>query len=211
MEDLDKNVKPDIKSDMKPDIKSDVKTDNGNGNTEIIDVGVSVSANKDLDISEKPLEELNKDISNGSRKMKVKCAKCGCIEELKDDDVKLLAYVVKRYNQKPSPIDYLSVWSIIRGTCTDNEKHLFIFDESFDKDVANTIKEYNDVTISNNERKVAFEKVCNQIDETNKILKDLEKKKTYALAEMNAGGILIENIRLKFLELTGTEDMTIWS
>ncbi len=200
--------------------KSGGGVDSGDGNdnghqsgkdSEIIDVGISTPADKGLEILENPLEELNKEINNGSGKMKVKCIKCNILEELKDEDVKLLAYAVKKYNPEPDPVDYLSVWSIIRGNCTDKEKHIFIFDELFDKDVADTIKEFNDAIISNNERKAAFEKVCHQIDETTKILKDLEKKKTYALAEMSAGGMLIDNIKLKFVKLTGMEDMTIWS
>lgn len=135
--------------------------------------------------------------------MKVRCAKCKLEDDISEDDVKLLAHVVKKYNPKPSPIDYLGVLSIIKGNCEDGYKHTFIFNESFDQEVAEVIKEYNDAIVQNVERKVALEKIENT-------LKDLEKKKEYAVAEMNAGGILIENMKLRFLKLTGTEDMEIW-
>lgn len=159
-----------------------------------------------------PLEE-RKVISENHHdggKMRVKCVKCGIIDDLKEDDIKLLAHVVKRYNQKANPVDYVAVLSVIKGLCTDNDKHIFIFDESFEKGVADTIKEYNDAIKQNVERKVALDKICIQIEETNNELKELEKKKEYMLAEMSAGGMLIDNIELKFLKLTGTEDMEIW-
>lgn len=142
--------------------------------------------------------------------MKVKCAKCNLEDDVNEDDVKLLAHVVKKYNPKPRPGDYMAILSIIKGNCTDGEKHIFIFNGSFDQDVTTTIKEYEDAIKQNVERKVALDKVGIQIEETSNTLKEFEKKKEYMLAEMAAGGILIDNIKLKFLKLTGTEDMEIW-
>jgi hypothetical protein len=177
------------------DVKNSDKVD-----AEITDIGILT----DIGL----LPESN---NNGKGKMKVKCAKCGILEEMKEDDVKLLAHVVRRCNSKPSPVDYLSVWSIIRGLCKDNDKHVFMFDESFDKEIADTIQEYNTAKENNNERKSTLDKVRNQIEETSNILKELEKEKAYAIAEVNAGEMLIGNIKLKFLKLTGSEDMSIWS
>jgi hypothetical protein len=144
--------------------------------------------------------------------------KCEVVEELKEDDVKLLAHIIHRYNQKPSPIDYISVLSIIKGFCADNDKHTFVFHEDYDKVVADTIKEYQDAITKNVERKADLEKIENMIVETNNQIKslqstlgDLDKKKEYNLSEMNSGGILIDSIKLKFLKLTGTEDMNMWS
>ncbi len=142
--------------------------------------------------------------------MKVKCERCNLEDDVNEDDVKLLAHVVKKYNPKPRPEDYMSVLSIIKGKCTDGEKHLFIFNGSFYQDVADTIKEYEDAIRQNVERKVTLDKACIHIEETSNILKEFEKKKEYILAEMAAGGILIENVKLKFFKLTGTEDMEIW-
>lgn len=143
--------------------------------------------------------------------MKVKCIKCQIVEELKEEDIKLLAYIVHKYNNKPNPVDYISILSIIKGFCSDSDKHAFIFDEAFDKEVADTIKEYNDAMTINVERKAALEKIEKQIIETAKVIEELEKKKEYAIAEMNAGGMLVDNIKLKFLKLTGSEDMKMWS
>lgn len=142
--------------------------------------------------------------------MRVKCTKCNLEDDINEDDVKLLAHVVKKYNPKPMPGDYMAVLSIIKGNCTDGEKHLFIFNGSFCQDIAATIKEYEDAIKQNVERKVTLDKVCIQIEETSNTLKEFEKKKEYILAEMAAGGILIENVKLKFFKLTGTEDMSIW-
>lgn len=142
--------------------------------------------------------------------MKVKCEKCQLEDDVNEEDVKLLAHVVKKYNPKPRPGDYMAVLSIIKGNCSDGEKHVFVFNGSFDQDVESTIKEYEDAIRQNVERKVALDKVCTQIEDASNILKEFEKKKKYLLAEMSAGGILIDNIKLKFLKLTGTEDMEIW-
>lgn len=143
--------------------------------------------------------------------MKVICTECSIVEDISDDDAKLLTHVVTKYKSNPSPADYLGVLSIIKGACKDNNRHIFIFDESFDKEVEDTIKEYNDATAKNVERKIALEKICNHIIEISDTLKDLEKKKEIALADLTTGGILIENVKLRFLKLTGTENMSIWS
>lgn len=156
-------------------------------------------------------------IENGQNRMKIRCAKCKIEDILTEEDVKLLAHIVKRYNPKPNANDYTAILSIIKGNCTDNKKHLFIFDQSFDKAVACTLKEYKDAMTANVTRKETLEKICILINETaNQIkslesnLKDLEKKKEYTLSEMNAGGILADSIKLKFTKLTGTEDISIW-
>lgn len=142
--------------------------------------------------------------------MKVKCTRCELEDDINEEDVKLLAHVVKKYNHKPKPGDYMAVLSVIKGNCTDGEKHLFIFNGSFNEDVANIIKEYQDAIAKNVEIKIALDKLCIQIEEKSNALKELEKKKEYMLAEMTAGGMLIDNVKLKFLKLTGTEDMEIW-
>lgn len=157
-------------------------------------------------------------IENGKNRMKIKCVKCKLEDTLTEDDIKLLAHVVKRYNHKPSPNDYTAVMSIIKGNCTDGKKHLFVFDETFDKAVADMLKEYKDAIAANVVRKETLEKVCLQIVETiNQIkslqssLGELEKKKEYTTAEMRAGGILVNNIKLKFMNTTGTDDTDMWS
>ena len=141
--------------------------------------------------------------------MKVKCTKCELDDDVSEDDVKLLAHVVKKYN-KPKPGDYMAILSIIKGNCTDGDKHLFVYNGSFNEDVTNTIKEYLDAVAKDVEIKIALDKVCSHIEEVNNSLKEFEKKKEYMMAEMSAGGILIDNIKLKFFKLTGTEDMEIW-
>lgn len=142
--------------------------------------------------------------------MKVKCVRCDLEDDISEEDVKLLAHVVKKYNLKPVPGDYMAVLSAMKENCTDGEKHEFILNGSFCQDVECTIKEYDDAVRQNIERKIVLDKVCLQIDDTNNVLKELEKKKEYLLAEMNAGGMLIDSVKLKFLKLTGTENMSIW-
>jgi len=150
--------------------------------------------------------------------MKIKCVKCKREDELGEEDVKLLAHIVKRYNLRPKPGDYTAVLSIIKGDCADNKKHIFIFDEIFDAEVAGVIKESKEAIMANVLRKENLEKIDNTIIETtNQIkslesaLKELEKKKEYTISEISTGGMLIENIKLKFEKITGTPDMEMWS
>lgn len=157
-------------------------------------------------------------IENGKNKMKIKCVKCGLEEELNNEDVKLLAHIVRRYNTKPSPVDYIGVLSIIKGKCKDDGKHVIVFHEDFDKAVAGMIHEYNNAIAANVARKETLEKTAhliietdNQIKSLESMLQELEKKKEYILSEMSTGGILINNIKLKFEKLTGTPDTEMWS
>lgn len=150
--------------------------------------------------------------------MKIKCVKCQTEETLNEEDVKLLGHIVKRYNSKPNPNDYTAVLSVIKGECTDGKKHLFVYHESFDDEVSNLIQEYNGAIASNVARKQDLEKIVNQIFEINNqikvlesTLKDCEKKKEFILAELSAGGILIDNIRLQFEKMTGSDNISLWS
>ena len=184
---------------------------------EELDKGTQSDNSQVSDLKESDILTMSRIVDKGEEneisheKMKIKCVKCGIIEGIKEDDIKLLAHIVKKYNQKASPVDYLGILSIIKGFCTDNEKHMFIFEKSFDKEIANAIKEYKDAISKNNERKAVLEKVEIQINETKEILKNLEKKREHALAELNAEKILVDDIKLKFIKLTGADDMTIWS
>lgn len=151
--------------------------------------------------------------------MKIKCVVCKKEDELMEEDTKLLAHVIKKYNDKPRPTDYTEVLSIIKGNnCVENKRCIWIFHEDFDNAVAGTLKDHKDAIAANVARKETLEKVyvsitetTNQIKSLESALKDLEKKKEYILSEMNTGGMLIENIKLEFMKLTGTDDTTIWS
>jgi hypothetical protein len=57
---------------------------------------------------------------------------------------------------------------------------------------------------------VILEKVETQIKEAKEILKNLEKKREYAVAELDAEKILVDDIKLKFVKMTGTEDISMW-
>ena len=183
-----------------------------------IDMGKLVETQVKVDIELVGVDTEPVMLENGKNKMKIKCAKCKLEDILTEDDVKLLAHIVKRYNHNPNPNDYTAVLSIIKGNCTDGKKHIFIFDESFDKAVADTLKDYKDAIRTNVARKETLEKICiliidttNQIKSLESELKDLDKKKEYIMSEMGTGGILIDNIKLKFEKLTGTSDIEMWS
>lgn len=165
----------------------------------------------------------NENVGNGENgkdiKMRVKCVKCKKVEGLTVEEVRFLAQVAGKYKPKPKPLDYTAILSIIKENCTEEgDKHLFMFDESFDKDVADTVKEYNDAINANVVRKESLEKTENliigtsdQIKSLERTLKELEEKKEQFIIEMKSGGILIDDIKSKFEKLTGTTDVETWS
>ncbi len=84
--------------------------------------------------------------------MNIKCIKCETEEILTEEDTKLLGHIVRRYNPKPKPNDYIMVLNIIKGDCTDGKKHIYIFDESFDRTIAGLIKEHTELHVTNDAR-----------------------------------------------------------
>lgn len=140
------------------------------------------------------------------------------VEKLDDEDVRLLSHIVHRYHDKVSPIDFLGVLCVIKGFCSNDKKHTFIFEESFEKEVSDTIGEYEQALAKNAERRDTIVKLAklihdtaNQIKSLESSLKDLEKKKEFTNAEIGTGEMLVENVKLKFAKLTGSEDMNMWS
>lgn len=157
--------------------------------------------------------------------MIVKCIKCETEEELGEEDTKLLGHVVRRYNSNPKPDDYLLVLNIIKGDCTDKNKHIYIFHEAFDKTIANLIKEHNDLCATNATRdktisdidssmnviKVNIEDFKSKITALESQLKECIRKKEGTTTEIKGAEVLINETNLKFERLTGTLDMKMWS
>lgn len=151
--------------------------------------------------------------------MKVKCVKCKMEDELNEEDVKLVAHVVRKFNANPSPNDYTAVLSIIKGSnCVDNKKHIFIFEETFDRAVSDLIKNKKSAEIAKLSRKDALSKIESDISETNdKIrqlrshLEDLQKEKNDTIVDIEKTDLLIEDAMNNFEKLTGATDIDIWS
>lgn len=157
--------------------------------------------------------------------MRIKCIKCEVEEELEEEDTKLLGHIVKRYNPNPKPNDYLLVLNVIKGDCTDNNKHIYIFHEAFDKTIASLIKEHNDLCVTNAARdktildidssmstiKTNIEDLKYKIASLESQLKECIRKKEGTTTEIKGMEVLINETRLRFEKLTGTQDMKMWS
>lgn len=157
--------------------------------------------------------------------MRIKCIKCETIEELDEEDTKLLGHVVRRYNPEPKPNDYIMVLNVIKGNCTDGNKHIYVFDSTFDKAIANLIKEYNDLCATNTTRdktisgidssmntiKTHIEDFKSKITALESQLKDCIRKKEGTITEIKGAEVLINETKLSFEKLTGSQDMKIWS
>lgn len=156
--------------------------------------------------------------------MQVKCIKCETEEVLEEEDTKLLSHIVRRYNHEPKPNDYIMVLNVIKGNCTDGNKHIYIFDSTFDKTIANLIKEHSDLCATNATR----EKTISDIDSSmntiktniedfkSKIitlesqLKDCIRRKEGVTIEIRGTEVLINETNLRFEKLTGAQDMSMW-
>lgn len=157
--------------------------------------------------------------------MRIKCIKCEKEEELEEDDIKLLGHIVRRYNPNPKPNDYLMVLNVIKGDCTDNKKHIYIFHEIFDKTIATLIKEHSDLCTTNAARdktildidgsmntiKANIEDFKSKIAALESQLKDCIRKKEGITTEIKGTDVLINETKLRFEKLTGTPDMKMWS
>jgi len=157
--------------------------------------------------------------------MIIKCIKCETEEELGEEDTKLLGHIVKRYNPDPKPNDYLLVLNVIKGNCTDNNKHIYIFHETFDKTITNLIKEHNDLCATNATRdktvldidksmstiKANIEDHKSKISTLESQLKDCIRKKEGTTTEIRGTEVLVNEAKLRFEKLTGVLDMKMWS
>lgn len=157
--------------------------------------------------------------------MNIKCIKCETEEILTEEDTKLLGHIVRRYNPKPKPNDYIMVLNIIKGDCTDGKKHIYIFDESFDRIIAGLIKEHTELHVTNDARhkavleldnlmstiKANIEDLKSKINASETQLKECIRKKEGIIAETKGTEMLIGDVELKFEKLTGNPDMKIWS
>lgn len=143
--------------------------------------------------------------------MRVKCAKCKNVEELGKDEIEHLVNTAKTYSEDVSPNDYTAILSIIKGKCTDGKKHIYIYDESFSKTVADLVLEHNKLCENNAAKEKELSETLQKIEDLKNEIKDLDNKRQNAIHDVGSINAAIDNVIETFEKETGTRNVKMWS
>lgn len=143
--------------------------------------------------------------------MRVRCAKCKIVEDLGQEEIERLVNITKTYSDNVSPNDYTAILSIIKGRCTDGKKHIYIYDETFSKTVADLVGEYNKLCENNVAKEKEVSDALEKIESLRNEIEDLVSKRISAIQEISNIGIAIDNVISTFEKETGTRDVKMWS
>jgi predicted nucleic acid-binding Zn-ribbon protein len=143
--------------------------------------------------------------------MIVKCARCKLIEELSQDEIERLVNTAKVYNDDVSPNDYIAILSIIKGKCKDGKKHLYIYDETFSKIVADLVGEHNKLCENNASKEKEVSEILQKIEALQGEIETLRNKKDDDIKEIGDINTAIDNLILTFEKETGTRNVKMWS
>lgn len=157
--------------------------------------------------------------------MKVQCVKCKAVEDITGENLALLAHMISMYNTRPKASDYTAVLSIIKGDCTDREKHVFSFDESFYKEIDDMRNQYEEFVERQNICNGDSLKIDDEVDKYLSDIKELDAKareiedkidklrgdKDNKIKEIESIDTSISDITSKLENLTGIKDIKIWS
>lgn len=146
------------------------------------------------------------------KNMKVKCIKCETVEDLSKEDIEFLISILRKYNSGDIvPSDYISLLSVVKGRCTDDKKHIFIYDEEFTKNVADLIDLYNNLCADNAAREKELSEILQKIENYKKEIGELSKSRYDKIAEVDDINAKINKVLKTFEETTGTNDVKMWS
>lgn len=143
--------------------------------------------------------------------MRVKCAKCKSVEELGKDEIEHLVNTAKIYSEDVSPNDYTAILSIIKGKCTDGKKHIYIYDETFSKIVADLVLEHNKLCENNAAKEKELSETLQKIEDLKNEIKDLDNMRQNAIYDIGSINMAIDNVIETFEKETGTRNVKMWS
>ena len=143
--------------------------------------------------------------------MKIKCAKCKLVEELSQDEIERLVSTSQIYNEEVSPNDYTAILSIIKGKCTDGKKHLYIYDETFSKTVADLVTEYNELCENNAAKEKEISDALQKIETLKGEIENLQNKRDNDIKEISNINRDIDSVIITFEKETGTRNVKMWS
>jgi uncharacterized coiled-coil DUF342 family protein len=143
--------------------------------------------------------------------MRVKCAKCKNVEELGKEEIDHLVNTAKTYNEEVSPNDYTAILSIIKGKCTDGKKHLYIYDETFSKTVANLVVEHDKLYENNAAKDKEVSDTLQKIEDLKNEIKNLSDKRDKTIQDISNIHYAIDDVIATFEKETGTRNVKMWS
>lgn len=143
--------------------------------------------------------------------MIVKCIKCKTVEELSQDEIEYLVNIAKKYTEEVSPNDYTGILSIIKGKCTDGKKHIYVYDETFSKHVADLIDEHSKLCENNITKEKELSDTLQKIEDLKNEIKNLSEKRDDTVKEIEDINRITNIVTITFEKVTGTQDMKMWS
>ncbi len=143
--------------------------------------------------------------------MIVKCIKCKKVEELSQEEIEYLVNIAKKYTDEVSPNDYTGILSIIKGKCTDGKKHIYVYDETFSKHVADLIEEHKNLCDNNASKEKELSDTIQKIEELKNEINNLGNKRDDTVKEIEDINRITNIVTITFEKATGTRDMKMWS
>lgn len=142
--------------------------------------------------------------------MRVKCVKCNIEKEISKEDIDKIKSIVEDGKISKS-VDYLEIFNVTRGKCTEQKKHTFIFEESFFNNVQDLIKKRGDILSKHDNDEKELSKTNDEITELENKLKTVKEKKEGLIENVKKEEIDVENVLQEFDQITGGRDIEIWS
>ena len=142
--------------------------------------------------------------------MRLKCVKCNVEKEINKEDIDKIKSIVEDGKISRS-VDYLEIFNVTRGKCTEQKKHTFIFEESFFNNVQDLIKKRGDILSKRDNDEKELSKANDEIIELEDKLKNVKEKKESLIDSVKKEEIDVENILQEFEQITGGREIEIWS
>jgi hypothetical protein len=142
--------------------------------------------------------------------MIVKCVKCNIEKEISNEDIDKIKSIVEDGKISRS-VDYLEIFNVTRGKCTEQKKHTFIFEESFFNNVQDLIKKRGDILSKRDNDEKELSNTNDEITELEDKLKNVKEKKEGLIENIKKEEIDIESTLQEFEQITGGREIDIWS
>lgn len=142
--------------------------------------------------------------------MKLKCVKCNVEKEISKEDIDKIKLIAEDGKISRS-VDYLEIFNVTRGKCTEQKKHTFIFEESFFNNVQDLIKRRGDILSKRDNDKKELSKTNDEITDLEDKLKNVKEKKEGLIENIKKEETDVENTLQEFEQITGGREIDIWS
>ena len=151
--------------------------------------------------------------------MKVICGECKKVKEITEEESKKIADILLMYNKDFKYDNITRLVSMLEGrTCNDEQEHLYIFHDDFEKIIDTNVKEYkilcdDKLKLDNRENGFLFklETITEELKNVKNELEYTENQLNEIPEERKNLDIKISNLVNEFEKLTGFTDYSIFS